>query len=599
MKAQYWVLTIIAAAALLAAAGLILLTMPRFATPLSAWAIETATGRDTTLDHARLKLFPIGYEMRALEIQGDIAPYRLGAMDLRFSPLGILPGRALIARASVADGQAGIRLKGEDRGEGGDFLKNLDEIARAEIENFVFVVSRDGDTQEFTITTASGRPAGGDVEAIGSGAGTTVFFNGRIAGPQVDGLRGALTVRGENFADFADLLGLAAPDTPPYELNGELSAGEDVWRLQGIDGIVGDSDLGGDFEVRLGRDRPLIIADLQSTNLELDDLGIIIGAPSRVSGETNALQEEINSSYAASDRLIPDSTLDLTRIRAVDARVDFRADSVQAGPLPLQALRLDMNLEDGVMRFAPIAFEAEAGNLEAEVVIDASEETPRHDIDGRLSDVRLEQFADGRFAQGGLAGRLDITASGNGFRQAASSANGAVTLYAQDGRIRQLGSEAAGLDLGEVLLLLLTEDPQDPEFTELNCAVARFAVEDGLARAAPVVFDSQDSLIVLDGTVNLDDESLDLTVETDAKDVSWGSLLGDPVIRGTLRNPAIGVDAGETALQAGAAALLGSLTGGLAALPFVELGDGRDADCEALLARAHGAAQTPPEPAAQ
>ena len=114
-----------------------------------------------------------------------------------------------------------------------------------------------------------------------------------------------------------------------------------------------------------------------------------------------------------------------------------------------------------------------------------------------------------------------------------------------------------------------------------------------------MVFDSQDSLIVLDGTVNLDDESLDLTVETDAKDVSWGSLLGDPVIRGTLRNPVIGVDAGETALQAGAAALLGSLTGGLAALPFVELGDGQDADCEALLARAHGAAQTPPEPAAQ
>lgn len=576
---------------ILAAALIWAMTQPRFATPATVWLIERSTGREAALASARLRLFPLGYQLRTLEIDGEVAPYRLERLDARINATGVLPGRPLIARARIANGQAGIALKGEDRGEGGEFLDYLDEIVMAEIENFVFILSKNGETGEFTLTTATGRPASGEVEAVGQGGGTTVFFKGRVAGSALrEDLRGALTLKGENFADFADLLGLAAPDTPPFELNGELSAGANVWRLNGISGTVGDSDLAGDFEVRPGRERPLIVADLQSQSLDLDDLGILVGAPSQTSETANDLQEEVNAEYAASDRIIPDSTLDLSRLRAVDADVSFQADAINAGAVPLEAFRFDMELENGVLRFTPLAFKAAQGDLDADIVIDASGDVARHSIDGSVTDARLEQIAGGQFARGGLEGRIDLTASGNGFRQAAASADGALTLFTRDGRIRALGSEAAGLDLGEVALLLLTEESGEPEFDRLNCAVARFELTGGLARAAPVVFDSDDSLIIAEGHVNLDDESVALRIESDAKDFSWGTLLGDPVIGGTLRHPDLGVQAGESAVQAGIAALLSTLAGPLAALPFFETGGGEDANCRALLARAGGTA---------
>src|SRR5690606_6137571 len=109
--------------------------------------------------------------------------------------------------------------------------------------------------------SASGRLAGGAFELVGRGGGATVFFNGGLAGPFVQGIEGAITIRGDNLAEFADLIGLAAPDTPPYEWNARLSTAVNTWRLDGISGTVGDSDLGGDIEVTLGGERPFIEAD--------------------------------------------------------------------------------------------------------------------------------------------------------------------------------------------------------------------------------------------------------------------------------------------------------------------------------------------------
>jgi hypothetical protein len=43
------------------------------------------------------------------------------------------------------------------------------------------------------------------------------------------------------------------------------------------------------------------------------------------------------------------------------------------------------------------------------------------------------------------------------------------------------------------------------------------------------------------------------------------------------------------ALQIGLATILGSITGGLAALPFIEIGDASDAPCADILARARTA----------
>ncbi len=68
--------------------------------------------------------------------------------------------------------------------------------------------------------------------------------------------------------------------------------------------------------------------------------------------------------------------------------------------------------------------------------------------------------------------------------------------------------------------------------------------------------------------------------------MSFGSLLGGAVVSGTLRDPSFSPQLGKVALQSGAAALLAGISGGLAALPFIDPGAGADAPCGALLERA-------------
>ena len=79
-------------------------------------------------------------------------------------------------------------------------------------------------------------------------------------------------------------------------------------------------------------------------------------------------------------------------------------------------------------------------------------------------------------------------------------------------------------------------------------------------------------------------------------DVSIGKVFGDIRVKGTMRNPEISAIDEKTILQAGLSALLSSITGALAALPFIEAGGEPDAPCAQLLADARNPseAQTPP-----
>ncbi len=54
-----------------------------------------------------------------------------------------------------------------------------------------------------------------------------------------------------------------------------------MWRVAGLGGRVGDSDLAGEASVTLGGLRPLLKAELTTRSLDFDDLGAIFGgAPS-------------------------------------------------------------------------------------------------------------------------------------------------------------------------------------------------------------------------------------------------------------------------------------------------------------------------------
>jgi hypothetical protein len=120
--------------------------------------------------------------------------------------------------------------------------------------------------------------------------------------------------------------------------------------------------------------------------------------------------------------------------------------------------------------------------------------------------------------------------------------------------------------------------------------VTDLPMRDGVVDVRTFLIDTAEADVTASGNVNLGRETLDLSLKTEAKHFSIGSLPGPIVIGGTLRNPTVRPGA-ETAVRAGLAVGLGALLTPLGALlPTIQLGLGANNDCATLI---RAAAQPP------
>jgi uncharacterized protein involved in outer membrane biogenesis len=399
----------------------------------------------------------------------------------------------------------------------------------------------------------------------------------------------SLTVTGADLNDLYGLTGLTLPNTPPYRVSGQLRRDRTRWFLGKADGRIGDSDIAGDLSVETRGKRPFLEADLRSRRLDFDDLASMFGgAPSRTRGEAaSAGQKAVGAKLAAERRIFPAATLQVDRIRAMDAKVRYRAETVNAPRLPLRKVALELMLKDGVLTGDPVSVTFSRGTLAGTARLDASGATPRTDVDLRLTGARLEDWITPRFKgepviEGQMAARARLTGYGNSVRAAAGSADGTLTVVAPSGEVRQAFAELLGVNISKGLILLLSESPNR---SKVRCAVADFRVKDGLARANRIVVDTDVVLVKGEGTVNLRTERLDLRFEGESKKPRLLRLFVPIRVNGPLTRPGVDLDTGDAVAQGGIGAALAALVGPLAAiLPFVEPGLAEDANCAGLIA---------------
>ncbi|WP_249357709.1 AsmA family protein [Caulobacter sp. 3R27C2-B] len=400
-----------------------------------------------------------------------------------------------------------------------------------------------------------------------------------------------LNISGADLNRLHDLTGLTLPNTPPYRIAGRLVRKGPRYDFEGLSGRVGDSDIGGDLFVLTGRERPYLEARLRSRRLDFDDLGSLLGAaPATGRGETASSGQKIEAARRdVTQRLLPDATLQVERVRAMDAKVSYRADAVNAPNLPLRKVSLDMTLEAGVLTLDPLAFTFSRGDLRGKVRLDARPNTPRTDIDVRLTNGRLEDFipiqSGGKPAiEGPVMARAKLTGLGNSVHRAASTADGVVTVVAPKGEIRQAFAELLGVNASKGLILLLSgSDKQTP----VRCAVADFSVKNGVMTTNHLVADTGVVLARGHGTIDLGTERMAFRIQGDSKKPRLVRVFAPITIKGPFMAPSVSVRPGKAVGQGGVAAVLGSLVNPIAALlPFVTTGEAKDADCAGLVSEA-------------
>jgi AsmA protein len=388
---------------------------------------------------------------------------------------------------------------------------------------------------------------------------------------------------GKSLSELYDILGVAFPETKPYTTSGRLIREGTVVRYEKFTGKVGESDLAGTLQVDTGGERPFMRGDLVSKTLNFADLGVLVGTDQpRESG------------------VLPDRPFEPQRWDSIDADVTIKAGTIKRPEqLPIDKLAARIQMKDRVLTLNPLEFGIAGGRLAGPVRLDGSKDTIRAEVRMRVQKLQLAQLfptiKQNQASVGDLSGLVELAGSGNSVGKMLGSANGKIGLFMDGGEISRFLMELAALDLwGAARVKLRGDEP-----IEIRCAIADFAVKDGLMQTNAFVFDTAVVNVEGGGVVNLKNEEMNLKLDPKPKSSSLASLNSPLYVRGTFGDPKVSPDVGKLAAKGVGAVVMGVINPLLAVLPLLKEGKGENSNCAQLVAQASASSgATKPAPGA-
>lgn len=426
-----------------------------------------------------------------------------------------------------------------------------------------------------------------------------VALEGTLTKPtQLAALDLRLKLAGPSMARLYAISGLVLPETPAFSTEGRLIAALDPkskrFTYDNFTGKVGSSDIGGRLEYQTGSPRGKLSGKVVSKLLQFSDLGPLIGADSNASKTARGV-----APVQPPGKVLPVEPFRTERWTAIDADVHYSAERIiRDKTLPIKKLSTHLILSNGVVSLVPLNFDMAGGNLSSNIKLDGSGREGKNAIRATAKvsarHIKIKELfptiAGLQATVGEINGDAQLSATGNSVASLLAASNGEVKTMIDEGTISKLLLEQMGLNIGNIVLTKLFGDKQ----VKLNCMATDFAVTNGLMQTRLFVVDTEEAVITADGTINLANEQLDLTLRPDTKELRIFSLRAPLYVRGDFNKPDVSVDKGVLALKAGGAIALGLAAPVAALLPLVNAGPGQDSACARLLASAKVKPVAPP-----
>ena len=375
-----------------------------------------------------------------------------------------------------------------------------------------------------------------DILAFGASPRTLSF--------RADARSGAVRLEASGLTNDVHALGdldcdvkLSAAGTGPSKPLPEALARVRPLVAQGHATKTGDHWTGRDVHLRAGRQTALV-ADIDFTgNLKSDtprrtlkatlrDAVIDVDDLSLLRGKTPPGEKTLPGTRADADHALSSQPLPLDRLRAFDADVELRTARFTGTERGIaQTVRGHAVLSGGVLRLQALDVGVADGHVTGSVRIDASHSPADVALALNARALRIDRLsatlaANGAL-QGSIDGRADVKARGDSSRALAAGANGSVTLSLADGASvsRRLDAKL-GLNGGEWLRTLFDKSARVP----VQCAAVTLALDRGIATSRRFLFETSDTALAGRGSLNLVDETLELSLTPAHKKLALLSL---------------------------------------------------------------------------
>ena len=306
--------------------------------------------------------------------------------------------------------------------------------------------------------------------------------------------------------------------------------------------------------------------DLNSKSFDLAPLAGSAAVASAGSKPATANHSKSHGKYFFSDDALPFDLLPLA-----DGSININiAELGVPDQAPFTNFKTTLQFKKDRIDASDLSFNVGKGNAQAQLSIaEFSGSAPKVSFRGMAKDFSLEQIvastdSGARVSGGATQVAWNIKASGVSPHQIVSRANGAVQISVGQGKIDSKLINKGG-DFVVTVFDAVNPLYKKSNQTVLECAVAYLPLNNGMINISNSVGVVTDRLnIVLSGSINLNSEALDITINPSEKSgLTTGVDLGGLVkIQGTLQNPQAGVN--KTGVVTSAVSIgLGFLTGGI------------------------------------
>jgi uncharacterized protein involved in outer membrane biogenesis len=366
-----------------------------------------------------------------------------------------------------------------------------------------------------------------------SSGNTRIYADGTFADLlKLSTIDAKLRITGASLAKLQPFVDLDLASRP-FQADARLRKNDNHYAVEQLRAKIGATDIAGELTYHGDRDgeehgRPVLRATLRSESADLADFDAV-GSPA--------------AEQAGSERLLARSTLGVERLQAIDAHVSIIARRLRSAAVPaLESLKFTADLDDGILNVKPIAFGLAGGHAIGAITLDAKRVPPSSqmalDFRGMQLDQLLPTLASKGVSSGSVKANVQLSGRGNSLSAIAGSATGSMSLQMVEARISNLLDAKLGQDFGKVLRLIISGD----HAIVVHCAAIAFDFENGLGKSRAILFDTEQTRIDGNGTLNLRDETLDLLLDPTQKKPGAISLHSAIRVQGALKHPVFALD---------------------------------------------------------
>jgi uncharacterized protein involved in outer membrane biogenesis len=339
----------------------------------------------------------------------------------------------------------------------------------------------------------------------------------------------------------------------PLSVTAHVTGGNGTLESDRLNIRIGDSDINATIVLRKA-DVPEIDIDMLSDRLVLRPFLEDV--------------EEYDPEPTFDDgRLIPDIDMPFEALKKRNVSIDIRVGDLERRTLFMKDIEVSAEVLDGVLNISKARFKGRSGELLASATLD-----PMNGTGAASLQLVTRNFALGMIQKNDdflMRGDIDINlrSTGTDLRTLLGNSTGVVFVNARGGRLANenpIVKAIYGDMLDEILTTINPFKKSDP-YTDLECTIIPWAIDDGQLTDAPYGFVSTNKMrLVTKSSLNLKTEKIRIGIETTPKKiVSFSaSELINPYIQvvGTLARPQLAVDEAGVLITGGVAVATGGLS---------------------------------------